>query len=185
MIQFTKLGKNTSLLEKYFNEIEPYFCDLTVGTRYIWRDEFNIEYAEYDETLILKESGEGFEAGFYFPIGKNPLGALEELENYTLKNFIPLNFCCLKETELEFLKKRYYLFESYFERDWSDYVYSAETFKTYKGKKLSAKRNHVNKFVKLYPEYKVEKFKEENALEVIDFLEEYQKSGNIKIKRLR
>ncbi len=177
MLEFKKLEKDLKILEKYFSEDAPYFCDLTIGTRYIWRDEFIIEYAEFDDTLLLKESGDGFEDGFYFPVGKNPLGALVELENYTLKNFIPLNFCCLRESELEFLKKRYYISEDYFERDWSDYVYSAETFKTYAGKKLSAKRNHVNKFKKLYEDYTVEEFSSLNTGEVISFLDDYIKSG--------
>lgn len=179
MISFKKLEKNIEEITPFLNESEPYFCDLTVGTRYIWGDVFTIYYAIFDKTLILKESGEGYEDAFYFPIGKNVNGALKEIEKYCLKNFIPLNYCCLKETELNYLKKRYYFTQDYYERDWSDYVYLAQTFKDYKGKKLSAKRNHVNKFLKLYPNFTVEEASENNLKDILEFLKEYGKKDGI------
>lgn len=177
MIQFKKLEKNVEEIKKVFGKEQGYFCDFTIGTRYIWGDAFSIEYAYVNDTLILKEFEESYGEAFYFPIGNNVEDALKEIENYAQKTFKPLCFCCLTESQAEFLKNRYYLAENYFEREWSDYVYLVETFKEYSGKKLASKRNHVNKFTKLYPNYTVEKVNNDNKQQVFEFFNQYKNSG--------
>jgi hypothetical protein len=56
-------------------------------------------------------------------------------------------------------------FEFALERNSADYVYSAQSLKTLVGKKLSGKRNHINRFVENYPEWVYEPLTEKNMAE--------------------
>ena len=178
-MKFTPLGKNINLLRQYLPYSTQAFCDLSVGVKYMWRDEYKIEYAIVDETLILKEDGPDYADVFYYPMGKNVDGAVSEIENYCKENLIDLNFCCIDDNLAQSLALRYHNALVYHEREWDDYIYTAEQFKTYAGKKLSGKRNHVNKFKKTYPNYQVKIIEKEDIPKVLEFLDEYERVNNL------
>ena len=177
MLKFKRLNNEVLKLKDYFERSPIQFCDLSVGVRYMWKDAFMIDYCFVDDTLILRESVEGEEDAFYFPIGDNVEKALTEIENYCLKRFIPLRFCCIDNTATAFLCSRYINATVYNERDWSDYIYIAENFKTYSGKKLSGQRNHVNKFRRTYPDYAFRIVTCQDIPKMKEFLEEL--NGNL------
>ena len=173
MLEFKTLGKKVNIIKPYLERSTISFCDISLGIKYAWRDEFKLEYAIFNDTLILKESGHGRKDAFYYPIGKDENGALSEIEQYCLKNFKPLSFCYIDDAKAKELSARYYLTTDRCERDWCDYIYLADAFKSYSGKKLSGQRNHVNKFKKNYPNYKFRKIEREDLDAVKDFLDEY------------
>ena len=155
MLKFTKLEKeNIFEIKDYLIQYGGAFCDLSVGVKYMWRDDFKIDYAICNNTLIMKETSPDYENAFYYPLGQDVLGALEQIEEYTRQNFIPLKFCCIDNATATYFAERYHSVRIENDRAWSDYIYDAEKFKTYSGKKFSGQRNHVNKFTKLYPNYK-------------------------------
>ena len=115
-------------------------------------------------------------------MGKDVDGALVEIEAYCQQNHIPLTFCCIDEKVKDYLLSIYPLAEFHHERDWDDYIYDAEKFKTYSGKKFSGQRNHVNKFNMLYPDYvvkKVEKTDLPAVKEFISYLSEKKKESEL------
>ncbi len=175
MLKFLPLGENVQKIAEYMQQSEIEFCDYSVGAKYLWRDEFVIDYAVYNDTLIMKESCEDYATAFYYPIGKDVEGALEQIENHCRKNELPLFFCCIDNEKAGILLERYPFSKVLNERDWSDYIYDAEKFKTYSGKKLSGQRNHVNKFKKTYPDYQFSVMREEDFKDVEKFLNEYEK----------
>ncbi len=175
MLEFLRLGKDVGVLKEYMEQSEIEFCDYSVGAKYLWRDEFIIEYAIFNDTLIMKERCEDYPTAFYYPIGKDVDGALLEIEKYCKENNLPLWFCCIDNERASRLSIRYHFAKIVSERDWSDYIYLAENFKTYSGKKFSGQRNHVNKFKKLYPNYQFSQYKEEDFDDVSEFIKEYEK----------
>ena len=56
-------------------------------------------------------------------------------------------------------------FQIEYDRDSADYVYEKEKLDTLSGSKLSAKRNHINKFKKLYDNWSYEALTDENVEE--------------------
>lgn len=179
-MKFTRLTKdNINDIKDYLRKSEISFCDISVGVKFMWRDEYVIDFSVFDDTLIMKEKGPNYDGAFYYPMGKNPLGALCEIEKYCRENFLPLRFCCIDEDKLGLFKDRYYDIRSYNDRDWDDYIYTAEQFKTYKGKKLSGQRNHVNKFKRLYPDYVFKKISTYDLERINDFLTEYEVGANL------
>ncbi len=179
MLEFIKLEQNVLKIKDYLNLTDGKICDLSVGVRYMWRDEYVNEYAVYNDTLILKETGPDYQEVFYFPIGNDIDGALTKIEEFARSKNITLSFGCLTEEQANLIKNRYSFVDVSFERDWCDYIYEAEKFKTYSGKRLSGQRNHVNKFKKLYPDYKF-KIATNNDLERIkEFFVEFKKSRTL------
>lgn len=179
MLEFKRMGSDVLSFKNYFEKSPVQFCDLSVGVRYMWKDAFAIDYCFYGDTLIMKESVDGLEDAFYYPIGDDVDGALCAMEKHCLEKFIPLRFCCIDNYHTAELCKRYANATVYNEREWSDYIYDANKFKTYSGKKLSGQRNHVNKFKRLYPDYVFRKIEEKDIPAVKEFLEELNKPSEV------
>ncbi len=173
MIELQKLDKNIKAIEPYISRSEVSFCDISLGVRFMWGDEFVIEYAIYNDTLIMKETSPDYSDAFYYPMGSDIDGALGQIEEYCIKNNMPLKFCCLDNRVAAILSKRYHSVKIYNDRDWSDYIYDAEKFKTYSGKKFSGQRNHVNKFKRLYPDYSFKVIEREDFSRIKEFLDEF------------
>ena len=161
-------------VKKYGGE----YNELTLGSRFLWGTDEKAEYAIVDNTLILRET---YDEGsfFYFPIGENVAAALKEIEDYSLTHGISLRLCCLNPDNLAFAKSVYPDLKESVLRDWADYVYPAEQFKTYAGKKLSGQRNHVHKFERLYPDYKVNVITPESVPEIKKFLKEFEAENSL------
>lgn len=179
MIELKKLGKNVEVIKDFLPLSENKFCDISLGIKYMWREDFIIEYAVYNDTLIMKESGPEYKNSFYFPMGKDVNGALLQIEEYTKKNNLPLTFCYIDNAHVQQLSERYESVTADYNRDWCDYIYDAEKFKTYAGKKLSGQRNHVNKFKKTYPNYSFKIIEQNDFPRIKEFLTEFEKERQI------
>ena len=174
MLNFQKLGAFVSAVKEYFEKSEISFCDLSIGAKYMWRDEYVIDFAIFNDTLIIKEDGPSYKDNFYYPMGKDIAGALNEIENYCREKFIPLCFCCIDKEHAKILKDRYHEVKIFNDRDWDDYIYCAVAFKTYSGKKYNGQRNHVNKFKKTYPNYNFVVMKDSDLPRIKKFLLDYE-----------
>ncbi len=173
MLQFKRLNEDFSQVKKYLIEYGGGFCDQTLGVRFMWRDDFVVDYAIYNDTLIMKESCPDYKDAFYYPMGSDVLGALEQIEEFCRSTFLPLKFCCIDNPTAVLLTERYHAVSISNDRDWSDYIYNAENFKTYAGKKFGGQRNHVNKFKRLYPNYKFKEIEKEDFPRIKEFLAEF------------
>ncbi len=173
MLNFLPLDKNVNIIKDFITGLSTPFCDLSLGTKFMWRDDFICSYAIFDDTLILKESCPDYKDAYYFPLGKNPLGALEQIEK--LEGGKPFKFCCLDNASCAFLAERYFKVDIFCDRDWSDYFYSATDFITFKGKKFSGQRNHINKFKRLYPNFEVKNLLDVSLDKVKAFLGEFER----------
>ena len=91
---------------------------------------------------------------FSYPIGADSSGMIDELTEYAYKNHLPLRFFAVDDDTLDKIRadKRLQPAMWAYDRRWSDYIYSFEEAMTFKGKKYSGQRNHINKFKKLYGE---------------------------------
>ena len=85
MIQLKDVGENVKRFGKYFERSKARFCDFSVGVKYMWREDFVISYAFFNDTLIMRESCADYKNAFYFPFAENAddeNAALKEIEDY-------------------------------------------------------------------------------------------------------
>lgn len=179
MLEFKRLRENVLSIKDYVDNADISFCDISIGMKYMWRDYYVVDYAIVNDTLIMKESAPDYKDVFYYPFGSDVLGALEQIEQYCKAKNIPLIFGCIDNSTAEVLRQRYNETEISSDRDWADYIYTAEQFKTYSGKKLSGQRNHVNKFKRLYPDYKFSVMTEQDIPRIKQFILEYENSKTL------
>ncbi|MBQ9485564.1 MAG: GNAT family N-acetyltransferase [Clostridia bacterium] len=177
MIKLKQLGKNVEEIRPFIERYGGIFNDLTIATRFLWAKEFPVEYAVINDTLIMRENN-GETSYFYYPLGKDEKTAFVEIEEYAAENDGgTLRFGNLDRTQATALSERYDVFEIHSFREWSDYIYPVEQFRTYTGKKLSGQRNHVNKFKKTYPDYRVGVIEKKDIPALKEFLKEYEKEN--------
>lgn len=162
---------------KHFLQHQNYrTCDYTIGGLYMWADFFNYEFLIYDDTLFIKGISEIDPSVKSFSL---PIGKLTISEAFTML----LSYC--KEFNLGFVLSavpedaKTELISNYSLRaekldDWSDYLYDIRKLATLPGNLYNKKRNHVNKFSKLYPEYVYERIDENNLPEVMTFFRSFR-----------
>lgn len=177
MLKFKIFDEKSVKKIQRFTKLSPYLvCDLSAGVLYMWNAVYNLEYAVYNQTLVLKCNFKNKKTVFFLPIGKDFDGAMREIESYAFKNGIPLSFMCVEEEYLSVLYNRYNgEIKNEYNRDFSDYLYDYSALKTLVGKKFSGQRNHINNFKKNYPFYRFEKFTYKDLPQILNFLKEYKK----------
>lgn len=122
------------------------------ATVFIWDDYYHLKIAENGEFLFLRFEVDGKKPSCLFPIGSGDLKkAVGELEEYANSRGESLCFRLVTEENAKKLEEAFPgRFNYICDRDCADYMYSAESLRTLSGKKLHAKRNHLNYFAENY-----------------------------------
>ncbi len=145
-----------SAFERYKGRI----CDYSAGNAVFWRDYYDTSFHLDENGLILRFGDMDGEGCFSFPISDEPFELIDSL----IEN-IGASLCltCLTEEQYEAVKSRYDVEKVIYSEDWDDYLYNAEDMVNLRGRKYNGQRNHINKFKKLYPDYRFETINADNA----------------------
>ena len=165
---------------KSLQKILPYIregvacSDLSAGALFMWQDG-SVYFCELNGTLVIRQN-RGEQPAFCYPIGKDPDGMIDELIKYAGENRLPLRFFAVDDETLEKIKSDERLSPSMWacDRRWSDYVYSFEEAKTFRGRKYDGQRNHINRFKKLFGEPEIRFLTAEDIPAVSELLSEYE-----------
>ncbi len=133
---------------------------------FVWRKVLNISVARFEGYAIVLAEGE--KPSYVFPMGTGPLlPVIEAMQAHAASRGEPLRFNTLLEEDrirLEALYPGKFRIE---EIRWAfDYVYETERMISLGGKKLSQKRNNINKFSKEYRDWAFEEITRANMDEV-------------------
>lgn len=170
-------------MEKIFAylQMEPgRTTDFSYAGVLMWVDYFKYEYAIAEDTLFIKGVVENDTEtpAFSLPIGKMPLkDSLEKIRSYCRNHGISPVLSAVPEYALEELEEAGISSINPLE-EWGDYLYDAQKLSTLSGKKMSKKRNHVNKFDSLYPESRIETLNASNVDKAIDFMTTVDAEGD-------
>lgn len=168
------------LITPYLNRQESRTTDFSYGGILMWVDVFNYEYCIYKDTLFIKGAVEDdlTKPAFSMPLGELPLAeSVKLLKEYCDEQGIKLEFSAVPLSYLEDFRN---LEPTQIEEleDWADYLYDAEGLATLKGKKLSKKRNHVNRFMADYHDHTLLTMTPENAILALKFMDLFDLEGD-------
>ena len=145
--------------EYYYRISNTKLADMTFNCRIAWDEVFKSEMAIYEDCCLLISDGGCFtDPHLLMPMGELDSAKLERILAAVHEDFFKrgwkLKIMCIDEDKLDlFEHMSRFSAEPYFNEDSSDYLYDGEAMRTLAGNSLHKKRNHVNKFMRLYPDY--------------------------------
>ena len=163
MLEFHNISLSDKILvDKYHFEFGSRSAEHDFGNMLMWADS-NRLITEHAGRLIVLNTYGG-KKRFSFPQGKGELRpAIDAMLEYADANGFPFVMVGIEEDGKELIENLYagkFDFEPV--RDYSDYVYSVEKLSTLSGKKLHAKRNHINRFVSEHSDWRFEEMRPEH-----------------------
>ncbi len=181
MLQFEKLRlEGLNRLKEYFAKQTTHLSDFSLGFQFMWNDMLTPDYAIVANCLILREYYAG-KCYFHYPLSlrnseEDEDVALFAIEEYCREKDMRLHYTNVPKKSLFKVTLRYGD-EVHIQnpRRWRDYLYLAESFRTYAGGKYAGQRNHVNQFCKNYPDWAFRVYQREDAPRLLAFLQEYEK----------
>lgn len=145
---------------------------------YIWRKTYGLTATRMNDYVLVFSSQRT--PSYLFPCGTGDLKpVLEAIMQDAKERNIPLQLHCLMPEQIEQLEAIYPgCFTYELQRDYADYIYSAEKLRTLSGKKLHAKRNHINRFLQNHPDWRYESITQDNIEDCILLNELWCKQSN-------
>lgn len=158
--------EDKELIGSYLKQYPSRSCERTFANVLLWSRHYKVTFAEVENTIVFRSEHEG--TSFAYPVGKaeDVKRALEVLEKYCKERDIPFVMYSVTEDMFAQLEAWYPgRFEIEYDRDSADYVYESEKLATLAGKKLHAKRNHINKFMATFENWNYEPMGRQNLEE--------------------
>ncbi len=151
-IDFKKIKlEDKDLIQEYFDRYPGRSCERTFANIFLWSRSYPVTWALVEKALVVKSESEE-NLAFAYPAGEpeQVKKAIDRLLKCGKEENLPVCFFVTEE-QFEQLESFYPgKFQVEYDRDDADYVYESEKLATLSGKKLHGKRNHINKFKKLY-----------------------------------
>ena len=134
-------------------------ADASFDARWSWHEGFDYRVVELAGCLFFVSNG----GVFTTPHMSLPLGPLGQESLQTIIDAVapefdrlgwPVRILYIDECFLPLFEKlQGYRIRVAYDRTFSDYLYDAQSLRQLSGKDLHAKRNHVNRFLRTYPDY--------------------------------
>lgn len=171
---------NKEVLQNYLKYNNYYGCEFSAANNILWSKYFDSNFTIIEDMLVFCKVDNGVPVRMTFPIGKGDnKKAFDAIVKYFDDEGIPFNMY-LVEPEMFSLIEEWYpeKYKISYDRDAADYLYEWETLAYLKGKKLHGKRNHINRFLENYPDYRYERINESNYQECINLALDWEKENN-------
>ena len=157
--------EDRDLINRYLKYSDSRSCEMTFANTYLWSRHYGIGYAIVNDMLIFGNIDGG--CSYTLPVGPGDLkSTLDLLMKHCEENGQVFQLHNITREDFEKLEELYpRRFDIRYEREYADYVYEAEKLASLSGKKYHSKKNHVNKFMKLYPDWSYEPITQNNIEE--------------------
>jgi hypothetical protein len=186
-ILFSPLGiEDKALYDSYYDRTGTRISDLNFVSRMAWWAAFNYEKAVIDNTFVVLSPRSVFsDLHFSVPLGLTSAAHLEGIIDKLWPQYADrfaeatgqqphLRFLYLEKEELRFFNflDRYHT-HCLMKPAFSDYVYNGSDLATLKGKFYNGKRNHLNKFMRAYPDFEYRSLQKQDAAACLTLTEEW------------
>ena len=149
-------------------------CDYNFTNLYVWKKTYGVEIAQGGDFLFTHICGR-MGCSYLYPAGAGDIaGAIRMLEADAAGRGQPLRLVCLTRGQMaeleEFFPGR---FTYMADRDGYDYLYEIDRLADLGGKKLHAKRNHINRFIENNPTWTYEEITPDSLAECMEMDREW------------
>ena len=148
MLTFHPLSlRDQSVISRYSAEENSRSADFNFGNIFLWDGRYRQFVSDYEGRLVMLCCAYE-QPVFPFPIGAGELRpAIDAMQEYADANGFPLDVRGLEQRHVDALDALYPgQFEYTEDRDYSDYIYDADSLLTLSGRRLHGKRNHIHRF---------------------------------------
>ena len=143
-------------------------CDYNFTHLFVWSRAYHQEIARVDDFLVTHVCGR-MGCSFMFPAGGGDLASvIRKLEEEAAGRGEPLRLVCLTPRQMAELEEFFpgqFTFTA--DRDGYDYLYEIDRLADLGGKRLHAKRNHINRFMENNPSWTYEEITPESLGECL------------------
>lgn len=163
--------------DKYFKMANLQISELNFTNFFMWRDYYKIRYSIVNNFLCIISVMEGSKPFCFFPIGNYNNGDSLKKTIYMLRDYFfemgwEFIFSRVSAQQISVLDSLDIKYNANEDRGNFDYIYSVKSLSTLAGKKLDGKRNHINKFKKLYT-FEYEEISNDNISDCKEIIEKW------------
>lgn len=153
------------LIGRYYAKVPVRNCEFTFANNYLWKPFYPIFFGIIEGNLVFESGEAGMSVSF--PQGDADLKkTVDALTGWFEQVGRPFKMHLVSPAQFARLEEAYPgRFQIEYDRDFADYVYEREKLKNLPGKSFHGKKNHCNKFRKLYPDWRYETITPENVAE--------------------
>lgn len=150
-------------------------CEYSFTNLYVWSEAYEGAVALVDGFLVIRiEHNDG---SYNWGVGQGDRKALlRRLYQDSLERGCTLNLWGMTQQECRHIEELFPgKFSFHEERDSADYCYHIDRLCTLAGKKLHAKRNHINRFEENHPDWHVETISPENIGQCLTLAHDWER----------
>ena len=156
-------------------------CEYNFTNLFVWSDAYDQRIARVGDFLVTHLCG-ALGCSYIYPAGSGDIApVLTALEQDAAERDVPFRLVCLTQPqtqELDALFPGRFTFEA--DRDGFDYLYDIDRLADLGGKKLHAKRNHINRFIENNPSWVYEDITPETLPECLEMDKEWYRRSMIR-----
>ena len=169
-----------SVYQKYYDQTDSRIVDIVFNCRFAWDALYHFKWAIIEDCFVQIS----LESSDTVPYMLMPLGRLDKEK---IERIIRKVYPFFREKGLEMtiygIDRSYAdMFDSisiphdpiYYNDDFSDYLYMADSLRELTGRKYSKKRNHFKNFEKKYPDYQYDSLSERYFAECLDLVRKWE-----------
>lgn len=157
--------------EKSLSAGGPRGCEYNFVNLYLW----GRQRLAFHEGNVAFFSQFDRKSVYPFPLsGGNLRSTLDAIIHDAATRDIPCRLTGLTPDDCQALESLYPgRFRFHTDRDGYDYVYAIDDLADLKGRKYQKKRNHINRFHQLFPDFTIEPITDDNTVEVVELLQKW------------
>ena len=158
--------------ERFYQYKTSRGCELSFSNNFLWVAHYGTKWGIVEDCLVFYNPHRD---SVSLPIGENPYKAIDALIKYYEEHNKMFMMHLVTEEQFADLEEHYPgKFTIEYVRDVADYIYEAESLGTLAGKKLHAKRNHINRFVENFPEWQYEEITDDNLEDCLSMAQKWR-----------
>ena len=169
-LEYSDIGTVKPYLYKYASSKAN---DYTLTGLFLWRDHLNVYFTIEEDGLYIYQLVDGVYL-FYVPLCENVDAGIDKIIAYCKEHNYRFGFYPFSDDDLSMLKSKNIEYTVEQKDDYNDYIYLIDELANLSGKKFHSQKNHVNKFNKLYSDYRLERLSKEHLDGVYSLLSDYE-----------